>query len=70
MNIHKVNEKDISAEVKDSFDELFVNKKQQLNIDAFAKYKKKTKKSVVDEIYEQYKWKQYCNKNNIEYSDI
>jgi len=70
MNKHKINVKEIPKEVTDSFDELYVDTKQQKDIDAFAKYKKKTKKSVVDEIYEKYKWKQYCKKNNIEYTDI
>jgi len=70
MNKHKINVKEIPKEVTDSFDELYVDTKQQKDIDAFAKYKKKTKKSVVDKLYEKYKWKQYCKKNNIEYTDI
>jgi len=69
MNKHKINVKEIPKEIRDSFDELYVDKKQQKDIDAFAKYKKKTKKSVVDEIYEKYKWKQYCAKNYIEYTE-
>ena len=70
MNKHKINVKEIPKAVKDSFDELYVDKKQQKDIDAFAKYKKKTKKSIVDKLYENYKWKQYCKKNNIEYSEL
>ena len=70
MNKHKINVKEIPKEIKDSFEELYVDKKQQKDIDAFAKYKKKPKKSIVDKLYENYKWKQYCKKNNIEYSQL